>query len=103
MKVCILTIVIAAVLSSCSGKKSVAINNDTSDLLKAVFKSGQIENHIVPYNIDSIFIIKNRFYNQSFPLKSHRFIITYLDDSDLLRRRNPLNVQALDTRMRFNI
>ena len=99
----IILLLIAGGFSGCSGKKSTGINNDTSDLLKVIFASNQIENHIVPSSIDSIFILKNRFYNQSFPLKSHRFIITYLDDSKLLRQHNPLNVQALDNRIRLNI
>jgi len=74
---------------------------DTSAILKSILALKQIDNHLVPGNIDSIYMIKNKYYNQGWPLRSGRFIISYLNDSKIARQENPLNKDSLDKRIRL--
>lgn len=90
-------------LTGCIGIGKRLPGNDTSKIFQTIYASKLIDDHVVPGNVDSIYMIKNNYYNKRWPQRSNRFIITYLENSEAVKIPNPLNSKSLDKRIRLCI
>jgi hypothetical protein len=87
----------------CIGNPVQRADSDTSNILKAVLASKQLNNNLVPGNIDTVYIIKPQYYNQFWPAKASRFTIFYIKDSEKARIPNKYGLKIGDKRIRIGV
>lgn len=89
--------------TQCVGPAANNKGSDTAEILKIIWDAKQINNHLVPLNRDSIYIIKNKYINQQWSKHANRFKITYIENTKAAIQPNYLNSDTLDKRIRLNV
>jgi hypothetical protein len=104
MKVSIFAIAIVLILVRCTTTVSNNKGSDTSAIVDAVFsQSKPIDNHLVPLNKDTVYLIKNLYVNTRWPHKAGRFTMVFIEDTPASRQQNHLNDDTSDKRIRLGV
>ena len=104
IKLKLFPIVIVLALIRCTTTIGNNKSTDTSAIIDAVFShSKSIDNHLVPLNKDTVYLIKNQYVNGHWPQKIGRFTMVFIDDTPAARQPNHLNISTLDKRIRLNV